>query len=53
MKPSSGGRRLRRATHASRPFAQAAGTPGGAVGWCAARIRALGLREVAQAASLA
>jgi hypothetical protein len=45
VKPSSVGRCLRQLA-----CAQAAGAPGGVVGWCAARIRALGLREVAQAA---
>jgi hypothetical protein len=48
MKPSGGGRCLRQLA-----FAQATGAPGWAAGWCAARVRALGLREVAQAAQLA
>jgi hypothetical protein len=48
MKPSDGGRCLRQLA-----FAQATGAPGGVVGWCAARLRALGRREVAQAAFLA
>jgi len=39
--PSDGGRRLRRATHASRPFAQATVASGGQGGLCAAAIRPL------------
>jgi hypothetical protein len=46
--PSDGGRCLRQLA-----CAQATGVAGGVVGWCAARMRAIGLREVAQAALLA